>query len=76
MCGEPLPPDLRVAADLVVDHLAGHRLAVDDAEWLDAPEVDLLVAIIPRIERILASRSYAFDWLLVRQELTGQAGVR
>jgi hypothetical protein len=38
--------------------------------------VELGPAIVPRIERILAGRSYAFDWLLVRQELTGEAGVR
>jgi len=38
--------------------------------------VSLGPAIVPRIERILAARSYAFDWLLVRQELTGEAGVR
>ena len=53
LCGEPLPPDLREAADLVVEHLSGHRLVVDDAEWLDAPELDLLVAIIPRIEVVV-----------------------
>ena len=48
----------------------------DERLALRAELVELGPAIVPRIERILASRSYAFDWLLVRQELTGEAGVR
>lgn len=48
----------------------------DERASLRAELVTLGPTIVSKIDRILAGGSYPFDWLLIRQALTGEAGVR
>ena len=48
----------------------------EERAQLRADLVALGAVIVPRVERIVQGGSYAFDWILVRQALTGEVGIR
>lgn len=68
--------DLR--RDRVFAELRGRLERAEDPVLRARVREDLVAlgeGIVPRIDRIIAGGSYPFDWVLVRQELTGEAGI-
>jgi len=37
--------------------------------------IELGLEFIPYIDRVIAEESFAFDWILIRGELTGEVGI-